>query len=199
MENTQDNIIKQETVTVIAPFEAITKTLDSMVEVKIVDYWNYNLKDTVESIIDDHNFNDELESAIDDYDFDDKISSALDNYDFSDTIESALDIDDIASKVKDYIDTPDANEMAYDLLTSFNIDNNCKTGELFVNAVEIIIERYNYKLKQIDIHNHPIVSEEKDTTLYSRKDIEYVLRNTLSIGDAHIEYITSELKRLAKG
>ena len=56
-----------------------------------------------------------------------------------------------------------------------------------------------YKLKQIDIHNHPIVSEEKDTTLYSGKDIEYVLRNTLSIGDAHIEHIISELKRLAKG
>ena len=218
METLKDYSVKQETVTVIAPFEVITKTLDAMVEEKINDYCNYNLDDKLESAIDNYDFDDKinnfdfddkLESAINDYDFsdaidkydfDDKVSSALDDYDFSDAIDSAIDIDDLAGKVKEYIDTPNPNDMAYDLLKSFNIDNNCKTGELFVDVVEIIIAKYNEKLK---LHAEQKVEELKspleNIISISELDFKYVLKNTLSIGDATIKLITDELARLARG
>lgn len=209
METLKNDSVKQETVTVIAPFEVITKTLDAMVEEKINDYCNYNLDDKLESAIDNYDFDDKLSSAISDYDFsdaidkydfDDKVSSALDDYDFSDAIDSAIDIDDLAGKVKEYIDTPNPNDMAYDLLKSFNIDNNCKTGELFVDVVEIIIAKYNEKLK---LHAEQKVEELKspleNIMSISELDFKYVLKNTLSIGDATIKLVTDELARLARG
>ena len=141
-------------------------------------------KEQVEEMIEEHDMTDCVESLIGDIDWTDKVTDVLNDIDvedylemstFTDSVMESLDYRDIASNVKEYIEEPDAESMARDLLTSFNYNSQCHTAQLFVKAVEEIIEGYMKKQTEGVIQPTSIINNEVVLRSYSLLEINEVL------------------------
>jgi hypothetical protein len=116
------------------------------------------LSDIVVEAIENYDLSNLAESVSEEIDWNDKVTDVLDSIDLEDYVKTAnivnevlesLDYTDIAREVKDYLDPVDANELANDLLSSFNYNETCQTGKLFISAVEDIIAGYIAKSSKI--------------------------------------------------
>ena len=116
------------------------------------------LSDIVVEAIENYDLANLAESVSEEIDWNDKVTDVLDSIDLEDYVKTAnivnevlesLDYTDIAREVKDYLDPVDANELANDLLSSFNYNETCQTGKLFISAVEDIIAGYIAKSSKI--------------------------------------------------
>lgn len=145
----ETNHSTEKLVTIVLPLQTITESIKPMVS-ELINEIDINSK--VSDILDSHDFDDTLENAIDNYDFDDKFENAIDVYDFDDKFKSVMDDYDIDRKVEEaissYENEIDYEEVAFNLLTSFNINGTCKTGLVFMKSVESIIEKYLEKSKE---------------------------------------------------
>jgi len=126
--------------------------------------------EAVEELIAGYDFDDLIQSAVDDVDWSDKVIDALsdisiEDYVDMDTIANNLDHKDIAREVKDYLDPVDAQELAEELLTSFNYSSPCHVGSLFIKSVESIIE--GYMKKQTNIIPEVAIAEDNQVVLRS--------------------------------
>jgi hypothetical protein len=128
------------------------------------------LSDIVVEAIENYDLSNLAESVSEEIDWTDKVTDVLDNIDLEDYVKTAnianevlesLDYTDIAREVKDYLDPVDANELANELLSSFNYNETCQTGKLFISAVEDIIAGYIVKtskvIDQLDDNKNRIV------------------------------------------
>jgi hypothetical protein len=128
------------------------------------------LSDIVVEAIENYDLSNLAESVSEEIDWNDKVTDVLDNIDLEDYVKTAnianevlesLDYTDIAREVKDYLDPVDANELANELLSSFNYNETCQTGKLFISAVEDIIAGYIVKtskvIDQLDDNKNRIV------------------------------------------
>lgn len=141
-------------------------------------------KEQVEEMIEEHDMTDCVESLIGDIDWTDKVTDVLNDIDvedylemstFTDNIMESLDYRDIASSVKEYIEEPDAESMARGLLESFNYNSQCHTAQLFVKAVEEIIEGHMKKQVESVIQPTSIINNEVVLRSYSLLEINEVL------------------------
>ena len=123
-------------------------------------------KEQVEEMIEDHDLTDCVETLVGEMDLSDKVTDVLSDIDMEDYISidtitenvtENLNYRDIAREVTDYIDKPDATELANELLSSFDYQNQCYTGQLFVKSVETIIE--GFMKKQTESIVQPTVIE----------------------------------------
>jgi hypothetical protein len=127
-------------------------------------------EDQVEKLISNYDYSDLIESATNDIDWNDKVTDVLSDIDLEDYVSTSrlvdeviesIDYRDIASEVKGYLDPVDANELANELLSSFNYNETCQTGKLFISAVEDIIAGYIVKtskvIDQLDDNKNRIV------------------------------------------
>jgi hypothetical protein len=128
------------------------------------------LSDIVVEAIENYDLSNLAESVSEEIDWTDKVTDVLDSIDLEDYVKTAnianevlesLDYTDIAREVKDYLDPVDANELANELLSSFNYNETCQTGKLFISAVEDIIAGYIVKtskvIDQLDDNKNRIV------------------------------------------
>jgi len=150
-------------------------------------------EDQVEQLISNYDYSDLIESATNDIDWNDKVTDVLGDIDLEDYVSTSrlvdeviqsIDYSDIASEVKGYLDPVDANELANELLSSFNYNETCQTGKLFISAVEDIIAGYIAKsskvLSQFDSNQNQIIDGvEVINRSFSIKEIVETL-NTLN-------------------
>jgi len=141
-------------------------------------------KDQVEEMIEEHDMTDCVESLIGDIDWTDKVTDVLNDIDvedylemstFTDSIMESLDYRDIASNVKEYIEEPDAESMAQGLLTSFNYEAPCYTGQLYIKSVESIIEGYMKKQTEGVVQPTVIVDDVVRLRAFTIQEINEVL------------------------
>lgn len=141
-------------------------------------------KEQVEEMIEEHDMTDCVESLIGDIDWQDKVTDVLSAIDiedyiemstFTDSVMESIDYRDVASNVKEYIEEPDAESMARDLLTSFNYNSQCHTAQLFVKAVEEIIEGYMKKQTEGVIQPTVIVDDVVRLRSFTIQEINEVL------------------------
>jgi hypothetical protein len=141
-------------------------------------------KDQVEEMIEEHDMTDCVESLIGDIDWEDKVTDVLSAIDiedymemstFTDSVLESLDYRDIASNVKEYIEEPDAESMASSLLTSFNYEAPCYTGQLYIKSVESIIEGYMKKQTEVVVQPTVIVDDVVRLRAFTIQEINEVL------------------------
>jgi hypothetical protein len=118
---------------------------------------NYDLSNLAESVSEEIDWNDKVTDVLGDIDLEDYIRTQS----IVDSVMESIDYTDIAREVKDYLDPVDANELANELLSSFNYNETCQTGKLFISAVEDIIAGYIVKtskvIDQLDDNKNRIV------------------------------------------
>jgi hypothetical protein len=145
------------------------------------------LSDIVVEAIENYDLSNLAESISEEIDWDDKVTDALGNIDMEDYIKTAdianevlesLDHRAIARDVSDYMEMPDATSMANELLETFNYQNQCYTGQLFVKSVETIIEGFMRKQKVtvvdgVDVTNRSFTIKEIVETLNALNYTEY--------------------------
>lgn len=145
------------------------------------------LSDIVVEAIENYDLSNLAESISEEIDWDDKVTDALGNIDMEDYIKTAdianevlesLDHRAIARDVSDYMEMPDAESMASDLLSQFNYEAPCNTGQLFIQSVESIIKGYMKKqsvtiVDGIEVINRSFSIKEIVQTLNSLNYTEY--------------------------
>jgi hypothetical protein len=118
---------------------------------------NYDLSNLAESVSEEIDWNDKVTDVLGDIDLEDYIRTQS----IVDSVMESIDYTDIAREVKGYLDPVDANELANELLSSFNYNETCQTGKLFISAVEDIIAGYIVKtskvIDQLDDNKNRIV------------------------------------------
>jgi hypothetical protein len=149
----------------------VVATMTFPAEQLIEMFKDYTMTDEqVEELISEYDFSDTIESAIDNIDWSDKVTSVLDDVDVEeyintshivDSVMESIDYRDLAREVQDNLDPVDANVLAHDLLSSFNYNDTCNTGKLFISAVEDIIAGYIAKsskvLSQFDANQSQVI------------------------------------------